>query len=185
MKLTQQLYDEHAEVKKMLQVVTKICENLETGKELNQDHFSSVLDFLHVFVDQCHHGKEETALFPAMEKAGVQNHGGILEHMLNEHNQGRHYIKGMKEGFEKVKREDIASLNLIMENGTGYVKLLYHHIDREDNKLFPLAEEVLDEDIKVNLLDVFEKIENEVTGPGKHEKLEESLNNLYWIYVKQ
>jgi hemerythrin-like domain-containing protein len=34
------------------------------------------MEFLTVFVDKCHHGKEEEFLFPALEAAGIAREGG-------------------------------------------------------------------------------------------------------------
>lgn len=182
MKLTQQLYNEHVEVRKMLQVINKICRNLIKSDTLNQDHFARVLDFLKVFVDLCHHGKEEKSLFPAMEKFGVKNQEGILEHLLKEHNLGRSYVKALREGFDETAKGNKAGTDLIIENGTAFAKLLFHHIEQEDINFFPLAEQVLPEDVKQELLEDFERIEEEVTGPGKHEELEASLLELTKIY---
>ena len=47
------------------------------------------MDFLSIFVDKCHHGKEEEFLFPALEAKGVKREGGPIGVMLHEHEQGR------------------------------------------------------------------------------------------------
>lgn len=182
MKVTQQLYEEHSEIKKMLQVIKSICNNLENNQSLNQDDFGRVLDFLKVFLDLCHHGKEEKFLFPAMEKAGVQNEGGILEHMLKEHNLGRGYVKALRERYKEVSKGNMIYTKDFIDSGTAFVKLLNHHIDREDSILFPLAEKVLSEESKENLFEDFESVEREVVGPGKHKELEDSLSELLKIY---
>ncbi len=50
-----------------------------------------------MFADQCHHGKEEDLLFPAMEAAGIPRESGPIGVMLEEHNIGRQYVRGMAE----------------------------------------------------------------------------------------
>jgi hemerythrin-like domain-containing protein len=35
-----------------------------------------MMEFLSVFADTCHHGKEEDFLFPGLEAAGIPNEGG-------------------------------------------------------------------------------------------------------------
>ena len=67
MKATQQLKDEHEGVKIMLNILEQVCRQLGTKGSLNKEHFEGILDFLKVFVDRCHHGKEEDLLFPALE----------------------------------------------------------------------------------------------------------------------
>lgn len=71
MKATQQLKDEHEGIKIMLNILGQICFRLETKGDLNEKHFEGILEFLKVFVDKCHHGKEEDLLFPALEEAGI------------------------------------------------------------------------------------------------------------------
>jgi hemerythrin-like domain-containing protein len=66
MKATQQLKDEHEGVKVMLDIIERISKQLEETGNLNKEHFEEILGFLKIFVDKCHHGKEEELLFPAL-----------------------------------------------------------------------------------------------------------------------
>ena len=47
--------------------------------------FISGYDFTQNFTDVCHHGKEEEALFPALEKAGMPTNMGPIHMMLLDH----------------------------------------------------------------------------------------------------
>ena len=75
MKATQQLKDEHEGVKIMLNILEQVCQELEAVGILNKEHFDGILEFLRVFVDKCHHGKEEDLLFPALIAVGVPKEG--------------------------------------------------------------------------------------------------------------
>jgi len=61
-------------------------------------HLDQILEFLKVFVDKCHHGKEEKVLFPAMEEAGIPRQGGPISVMFYEHERGRSYVRGLRSG---------------------------------------------------------------------------------------
>ena len=83
MKATQQLRDEHEGVKIMLTVLGQVCQQLESTGNLNTEHFEGILEFLKVFVDKCHHGKEEELLFPALVAVGVPQDGPIAISCMN------------------------------------------------------------------------------------------------------
>ena len=71
MKATGQLRDEHGGIKVMLDVMERVCDTLKTTGGIDTEHFDGILEFLKVFVDKCHHGKEEELLFPALVAAGI------------------------------------------------------------------------------------------------------------------
>ena len=95
MKPTDQLKDEHKGISLMLQILGKVCEQIEAGIQISTEHLEKIVDFFKVFVDTCHHGKEEDLLFPAMEEAGIPREGGPIGVLLSEHEQGRGYVSAM------------------------------------------------------------------------------------------
>ena len=64
MKATEQLKNEHEAVKLMMKILDAACGNLKAGNKPQVADFEDMIDFLKVFVDRCHHGKEEQILFP-------------------------------------------------------------------------------------------------------------------------
>ena len=176
MKPTEQLKEEHKAIKLMLKVLEAMCRRLENKENIPKEHFEKVLEFIKVFADKCHHGKEEDLLFPAMEKAGIPREGGPINVMLTEHNMGRDYVKGMS---ESVKGQDF---NKFIENARGYIELLNQHIEKEDNILYMMAEMHLQESEQEKLLRQFEKLERERIGLGKHEELHKLLHYLKEFY---
>jgi hypothetical protein len=89
MKATEDLKKEHKGVTLMLRILEKICVSYEADKTIDKDHMEKILEFLTVFVDTCHHGKEEEFLFPALVSVGIPKEGGPIEVMRAEHDQGR------------------------------------------------------------------------------------------------
>ena len=100
------LKDEHQAVKMTLKILDKINQIIEcTGKMTNTDHIDQLMEFFSVFVDSCHHGKEEDLLFPAMEKIGVSKDNGPIGVLLHEHQLGRSYVKGMQNALSDYKKK--------------------------------------------------------------------------------
>jgi len=124
MRPTEQLKEEHNAIKLMLRILEKVCEKLESKEEVNPEHLEKIVEFIKVFADKCHHGKEEDLLFPAMEDAGIPKEGGPIAVMFVEHNMGRDYVKGMSEAVAKYKAGDRTILPKIVENAKNYIRLL-------------------------------------------------------------
>ena len=95
MSATQQLKDEHEGILLMLRILDKIAAKIEAKGSVDPHHLERIVEFLQVFADRCHHGKEEDLLFPEMEKAGIPREKGPIGVMLMEHDQGRAYVRGM------------------------------------------------------------------------------------------
>jgi hemerythrin-like domain-containing protein len=182
MKATQQLKDEHEGVKIMLSILEKVCQQLEAVGSLNKEHFEGILGFLKVFVDKCHHGKEEDLLFPALIAVGVPKEGPIAV-MLHEHEMGRHYVKAMSEAYATYIAGDKSTSKDIMENAHGYISLMKDHIEKENNVLFVMADSRLSEKRQDELFEGFEKIEEERIGVGKHEEFHGLLKKLSGAYL--
>jgi len=181
MKATQQLRDEHEGVKIMLSILGQVCRQLEATGNLNKEHFEGILEFLKVFVDKCHHGKEEELLFPALVAAGVPADGPIAV-MLHEHAMGRDYIKAMSTAFAGHLTGGVSSSKDVIQNGQAYISLLKDHIEKENNVLFVMADSVLSEKRQDELFEGFEKIEEVRIGAGKHEAFHGLLKKLSGIY---
>jgi hemerythrin-like domain-containing protein len=185
MKPTEEMREEHKAIKLMLNILEKVCAKLKSKEELPYRDFDSILEFFQVFVDKCHHQKEEDLLFPEMKKTMVPTEDGLIDLLLTEHQKGRDYIKRISEAFNKYKIGKPAPKtdSNIIENTTDYIELLTRHINREDNTLFPIAEEKLSEEKQKELLNGFERLEEEKIGIGKHEEFHKTLHNLKSIYL--
>jgi hemerythrin-like domain-containing protein len=172
------LVHEHKAIKVMLSIMNKIAENIRNDKSVDTNDLENIVDFLKTFADKCHHGKEENALFPALVEAGIPKEGGPIGVMLHEHTIGREYIKEISTKTEQFKSGNSEARQLIADSLSSYINLLYAHIQKEENILFPMGEKVLTIQKQNEIYEKFERIEEEVVGHGVHEQLHELLNKL-------
>ena len=49
----------------------------------------------------------------------------------------------------------------IIEGANGYIRLIRDHIFKEDNILYPMADDALSDEVKKNMLNKFKKIDSE------------------------
>lgn len=183
MKATQQLKDDHEGIKIMLSIMEEISNDLEKGKEINSVHYAKIIEFIKGFADKCHHGKEEDILFPAMVNHGMPKEGGPIAVMLNEHELGRGHIKSLSSAFEEFKDGNKLAINNIISSSRNYVELLRNHIEKENNILFMMADNILSESEQSEIFEAFEKLEVEKIGIGKHEEYHHLLKELKSIYL--
>jgi hemerythrin-like domain-containing protein len=162
-----------------------VSDRLESGKKVDPKHLESILEFIKVFADKCHHAKEEDLLFPALEKAGIPKEDGPVGVMLLEHDEGRRYVKALGEGIAQYTEDDISAGSKIAENARNYMALLSQHIDKEDNILYPMADARITDAEQLMLEKEFEKIESEIVGPGKHEEFHRLLHKLKEEYLEE
>lgn len=168
-KTTQDLRDEHAAIENVL----LIMENRIAKNENDDDLFkfgAEVIEFLVIFTDKCHHGKEEGYLFRAMEAKGVPNQGGPIGTLLHEHEEARGYIAEMRKAVEAKEREAFVAA------AAAYIKMLRAHVLKENRILFPLADRVLSEAEQDQMFENFEKHEEVVIGHGVHERLHAEID---------
>ncbi len=155
------LRHEHEVILRALALLERLGQRLEAREPVDRKALGWLRDFFGTFADKCHHGKEEQHLFPAMERHGVPRDGGPLGVMLQEHEEGRALVRAMAQDDDHQVAEAIR----------GYTTLLRAHIDKENDVLFPLAEELLPGAEQKDLLGAFEAVEALVAGRGVHERL--------------
>lgn len=173
----EELKTEHRAVEEALRILEGICRRSEAeGCIAAPGDVERLLEFFTVFVDTCHHGKEEALLFPALEREGVSRHGGPIGVMLAEHDAGRTHIAGMRRALAQAAPAEF------VRDARGYAELLRQHIFKEDNVLFRIAEQRLSHEVEAELRQGFDRIEAEKVGPGRHEAFHRMLDELGRAY---
>ena len=73
--LTYTLDAEHRFIKLAVSAIEHIVERFSASGEINIQIIEQIVDFMRSYADQCHHGKEEDLLFPALIELGVPEQG--------------------------------------------------------------------------------------------------------------
>lgn len=90
--------------------------------------------------------------------------------MLQEHEEGRAHVKSMIAAVELLEAGDAAGQDSLLDHARAYSTLLREHIQKEDDILFRMADEVIPEVEQREILKRFEAHEAEEKGSGAHEK---------------
>ncbi len=144
------LYDEHQVILKVIEAVLKECKK----PILDPIFFKKAIDFIKNYADKLHHAKEEDILFNEFDRIACES--GLcnpVQQMLHEHDLGREFVRGMVAGLKEENKVKI------IKNAQGYAELLKEHIGKEDDILYPMAEEALNETTKKKMLVKFKKVD--------------------------
>lgn len=174
---TEHLKENHRVIERMLKVLAVAADRLDKGQEVDPSVLERSLDFIRQFGDRSHHHKEEDILFPAIEAAGMPRNAGPIGVMLEEHEEGRKGVQKWAEGLERYRAGDKSAASLIVRGVQDYVFVLENHIPKEDNILYPMADEMLDAGTQARMLDQFQRVEEEELG-GKRDYYLQLVNDL-------
>ena len=184
MHATNELMLEHQGIELMLEILEAVTNRMDSGEAVPTWHLDGILEFLTIFVDKCHHGKEEEFLFPAMETAGVLRTGGPIGVLLQEHEQGRKLVGRIKKLLTEHDPAGHPGMKEAQATVVEYVQLMIQHIAKENTVVFPMADKMLDAGTAATLCENFEKLERERIGAGKHEEFHALLDTLQDVYLK-
>ena len=163
-KPTKMLMEEHQNILKVIGALVKECDAIEAGAEVDKDFFEKSIDFIRNYADKFHHAKEEDILFVELCKDTIEMRCDPTQQMLHEHDMGRNFVKAMEEGVQENDKEKV------LQNARGYAHLLQDHIYKEDNILYPMADEALSQQMQESMLEKFKEAEREKFGDGVKEK---------------
>jgi hemerythrin-like domain-containing protein len=174
MQTTDILQAEHVGVLVVLEQLERAGDAAGCGIEVPRDVFRDVQEFFEVFVDRCHHSKEEVELFPKLEAHGS---GTLATRLEAEHAIGRGFAAAYSEAVDAYTPGDVATGAALARAARRYAEFLREHIELETRELFPVIESKLGlaDDA---LVEAFERIETDRIGAGTHERLHGMIEGL-------
>ncbi len=135
----QMLMTEHQLILAALDALEGFATALDQGRAPQPGDLGRFVDFIRLFADGRHHGKEEQILFDTMVDYGFPREGGPIAVMLADHEQNRGFTAIMAEGVGREAEWSAHDRTRIAAAAHAYVDLLRGHIWKEDNILYPMA----------------------------------------------
>jgi len=155
MKATLNLEEDHVYIQRLIDVM----EHLTNQRVPMIEPVGEIVDLIRKFADGKHHAKEEKLLFPLMVEKGFSTTQGPIAVMLSDHVQGREYVRQIAEGIISFRKGENSSRAQIIDGMKGYIELLRGHIYKENNILFRMADNVMDQEEQLQLLSEFKNID--------------------------
>ncbi len=124
-----------------------------------------------MFVDKCHHRKEELHLFPVLDSRGVPRGEGLVHELLSEHGLYRRYLHEITSLLHAAREDDDREAKrLLDERLRALTALMRTHIRKEDEELWPRAKSALWPEDDPLLLGGFAEIETREVGEQAYRK---------------
>ena len=168
------LMEEH----RVIETVLDAMQQVVLDGRIDREFFAKAIDFFRNFADGCHHAKEEDELFPLLESAGLPREGGPIGCMLHEHEEGRALVRLIEANVDAAARGEAAGVAALSGAAQRYIVLLRQHIQKEDNVLFRLTDQMLGREEQELLMGAFERAERTNGNTGKHERYLAMANEL-------
>jgi hemerythrin-like domain-containing protein len=164
MQATDILMQEHRIIEKTLTALEGMATLAVQKHRLDTGHGRQALAFIRGYADKFHHAKEEDLLFVEMEAAGISRQSGPLAVMLHEHEVGRALVGRMADAIEQVVAGNREALREFSDSTMQFAAMLRGHIQKEDNILYPMADDVLSQLSQERLFFDFARAEEALGG---------------------
>lgn len=180
---TDSLEQEHRTIEKILRVTGVLVDELTENRDIDDDILRDLCQFLRVYGHQCHHGKEESYLFPMLERHGVPEEGCPLGALRHEHERSRALTQELVQAsaeYAANRHDGSSALSEVLRNIAQFYPA---HIWKEEYLLFPMARKVLSEEDDQRLLKEFKSVESDIYSYA-HESYEQLATELEDRVVK-
>jgi hemerythrin-like domain-containing protein len=139
---------EHRLIEKMVKLMDNELERLSKDNKPDLCFIDAAVDFIKIYADKCHHGKEEDILFSELKKKSIsKEHEKTMNELISEHVYGRKTVGALLEARQKYEAGDENQIENIKENIKKLIDFYPKHIEKEDKRFFlPVMEYFTDEE---------------------------------------
>jgi hemerythrin-like domain-containing protein len=138
---------EHRVIERVVGVLQVQLDGIAVGGRVDTRVIDDCIDFLRVYADRTHHGKEEDILFRHLSSRPLTlEHRVMLEELLDEHGSCRATTKRLAVTNTAHRDGDASSLAAIRDDLRTLVDLYPAHIAKEDKLFFPAITTYLSDD---------------------------------------
>jgi hemerythrin-like domain-containing protein len=149
---------EHRLIERMITLVEQKLEKIQTTNQVDPFFIDIVVDFIRIYADRTHHGKEEDILFKKLANKQISDQDRrIMDELVDEHVLGRTTTKELVEANAQYRMGEKSALAVIVSKLRRLVDFYPKHIEKEDKVFFPAYMQYLsDEEDQLMLKEFYE-----------------------------
>jgi hemerythrin-like domain-containing protein len=170
---TDTLAKEHALVILATKAAEQEVRYMRDTSEYRPEVIDELVDFFQYFTEGCHDPKEENLLFARMRARGLPGDTGILAEFYREHQEFHTRLRDIEHWLRTMKKTGTGEVPELAVRLDGYLKLMRAHVAREEELLFPMADELLTAEDQEELARGFDSIESEEMAVGVRQRYSE------------
>jgi hemerythrin-like domain-containing protein len=136
------LMHEHRLIERMIAVIGHRKDDMARDRKADPVFIDTAVDFIRIYADRTHHGKEEDILFRDLAKKKMSpDHARIMQELLDEHVFARKMTGELVAAKQQWVAGDTESLAVIVDRITTLIDFYPVHIRKEDKEFFfPILE---------------------------------------------
>lgn len=166
---------EHRLIERMITLIKQKLNRIETTSQVDPLFIDTVVDFIRIYADRTHHGKEEDILFRELSnKQMFDQDMQIMDELVDEHVLGRKTAKELVEANAQYRMGEKSALAVIVSKLKKLVDFYPKHIEKEDKIFFPAYMKYLSDEEDQLMLKEFYEFDREMI----HEKYKLVLQKL-------
>ena len=168
---------EHRLIERMVKILDQELEKAGKDGLINPSDLDSFVEFMRVYADQCHHGKEEGILFAELGRKDVsREHRKIILELVSDHIFGRSQVDKLVSLNAEYKAGDKGKLKEITAVFSGLAAFYAAHIRKEDKDFFIPVMRYFSPDEHQAMLKASNEFDSKI-DLAKYQKMVVSLEN--------
>jgi hemerythrin-like domain-containing protein len=131
---------EHRLIERMISLIKNTLSQIKVTQKVDPVFVDTVVDFIRMYADRTHHGKEEDILFRDLQKRPLSPEDQrVMNELIEEHVFGRQTTKALVEANTRYRNGDESALADITGRLQTLVEFYPKHIEKEDKIFFPAS----------------------------------------------
>lgn len=154
---------EHRLIERMVGKFDSVVGAVRTEGHVDPDAIDTIVDFIRVYADHIHHGKEEDILFRDLEKREMSDeHIRLMQELVDEHVVSRETTGRIADANARYRQGDASALSDISDGLQKLLDLYPQHIDKEDNRFFPETRKYFSDEEEQAVLQEFREFDRKL-----------------------
>jgi hemerythrin-like domain-containing protein len=168
---------EHRLIERMLSVIKTALSKIESKREIDPIFVDIAVDFIRVYADRTHHGKEEDILFRELKNKSLSaDDQRIMNELIEEHIFARQTTAALVEANNRYRMDDKTALTDIADKLKTLIEFYPKHIEKEDKKFFPSSRTYFTDEEDQKMLAEFWEFDRKMVHE-KYKSVVEELEN--------
>ena len=166
---------EHRLIERMISQIKDALAQIESTQKVDPLFVDTAVDFIRIYADRTHHGKEEDILFRDLSKRPLSAEDQrVMDELIQEHVFGRQTTKALVEANARYRNGDASALADIADKLRTLVEFYPKHIEKEDKVFFPASRAYFTDEEDQAMLAEFWEFDREMI----HEKYKSVVEEL-------
>jgi len=145
---------EHRLIERMIDIIARTAEEARQSGSMDPLFVDAAVDFIRVYADRTHHGKEEDILFRELSARDMSpDDSRVMGELIEEHKLGRRLVGELVASNDAYRRGNRNSLRAILDKLRAIAEFYPKHIQKEDKVFFPASMEYFTDAEKDSMLE--------------------------------